>query len=56
MLAARKIYAHRIVITKPENERSMQWGSDIRAVAALLEGVTPDDVIDEVIGMVEAPL
>ncbi|KAI9718041.1 MAG: hypothetical protein M1812_004299 [Candelaria pacifica] len=56
VLAARKIYPHRIAITKPENERSMQWGSDIRAVAALLEGITPEDIIDEVIAMVEAPL
>ncbi|KAI9703168.1 MAG: hypothetical protein M1836_007733 [Candelina mexicana] len=56
VLAARKVYPHRIVMTKPENERSMQWGSDLSAVAALLEGVTPEDVIDEVIGMVEAPL
>ncbi|KAI9796103.1 MAG: hypothetical protein M1833_006525 [Piccolia ochrophora] len=55
-LAARKVYPHRIKITTPENERSMQWGSDLEAVKALLEGVTPDDVIDDVLGMVETPL
>jgi MoxR-like ATPase len=55
-LAARKIYPHRIVITSPENERSMQWGSSLEAVRAVLEGVTPEDVIEEVLQSVEAPL
>ncbi|KAA6408637.1 MAG: hypothetical protein FRX48_07719 [Lasallia pustulata] len=55
-LAARKIYPHRIAITTPENERSMQYGSDLAAVAAMLEGVTPEQVIDEVLGAVEVPL
>jgi hypothetical protein len=55
-LAARKIYAHRIVITSPERERSMQWGSSLEAVKAVLEGVTPEDVIEEVLQSVEAPL
>ncbi|KAI4628399.1 hypothetical protein J4E83_002949 [Alternaria metachromatica] len=48
-LAARKIYPHRIVITAPENERSMQWGSSLEAVKAVLEGVTVEDVIEEVL-------
>ena len=55
-LAARKIYAHRIAIVPPERERSMQWGSDLPAVKALLEGVQPEDVVEEVLGMVDAPL
>ena len=55
-LAARKIYPHRIVITAPENERSMQWGSSLEAVKAVLEGVTPEDVIEEVLESVEAPM
>ena len=55
-LAARKIYPHRIVITAPENERSMQYGSQLAAVAALLDGVTPQQIIEEVIESVEAPL
>jgi hypothetical protein len=49
-LAARKIYPHRIHVVKPERERSMQWGSDVDAVAALLEGVGPEDVIEDVLG------
>jgi hypothetical protein len=34
---------------KPENERSMQWGSNIEAVEALLHGVGPDDIIEDVV-------
>ena len=57
-LAARKIYLHRIQIVKPEKERSMQWGSDIDAVATLLEGIRAEDVIEDVLGSsgAEAPL
>ncbi|OCL06391.1 hypothetical protein AOQ84DRAFT_297062 [Glonium stellatum] len=55
-LAARKIYPHRIRLTTPENERSMQWGSSIEAVRTVLDGVTVDDVIEEVLQTVEVPL
>jgi hypothetical protein len=55
-LAARKIYPHRIVITAAENERSMQWGSSLEAVKAVLEGVTAEDVVEEVLQSVDVPL
>ena len=57
-LAARKVYLHRIKITSPTRERSMQWGSDVDAVAALLDGIGSEDVIEEVLGTcgAEAPL
>ncbi|KAI1125366.1 hypothetical protein F5Y10DRAFT_10404 [Nemania abortiva] len=55
-LAARKIYAHHIVIVSAERERSMQWGSDLAAVQALLEDVQPEDVVEDVLGMVDVPL
>ncbi|KAI1818079.1 hypothetical protein GGS20DRAFT_529676 [Poronia punctata] len=55
-LAARKIYAHRIVIVDPSRERSTQWGSDLAAVKMLLEGVQAEDVVEEVLGMVDVPL
>ncbi|KAH5423342.1 hypothetical protein HBI23_198890 [Parastagonospora nodorum] len=55
-LAARKIYPHRILITEPEDERSMQWGSSLEAVKAVLDGVTEEDVIEEVLQSVEVPL
>lgn len=34
----------------------MQYGSQLAAVAALLDGVTPQQIIEEVIESVEAPL
>ncbi|KAI2471940.1 hypothetical protein F4781DRAFT_385566 [Annulohypoxylon bovei var. microspora] len=55
-LAVKKAYAHRIRVTTPEKERSLQWGSEIGAVEALLEGVDAEYVIEDVLGMVEAPL
>jgi hypothetical protein len=55
-LAARKIYPHRIVITAPEDERSMQWGSSLEAVKAVLDSVMAEDVVEEVLQSVEVPL
>ncbi|KAF3046280.1 hypothetical protein E8E11_003533 [Didymella keratinophila] len=55
-LAARKIYPHRVAITTPENERSLQWGSSLEAVKAVLDGVTAEDVVEEVLQSVEVPL
>lgn len=34
----------------------MQYGSDLEAVAANLEGVRPEDVIEDVLQQVETPL
>lgn len=57
-LAAKKIYSHRIQIVRPENERSMQWGSDIESVAASLEGIDAERVLEDVLGSsgAEVPL
>lgn len=55
-LATRKVYLHRIRITEPEKERSMQWGSKLHAVQAVLKDIGPEEVIDDVLGMVTAPL
>ena len=55
-LAAVKIYRHRITIVAPEDERSMQYGSDLAAVTAYLEGISPETIIEQVLAMVEAPL
>lgn len=54
-LAAKKVYLHRIEMVAPERERSMQWGSELAAVEALLEGVGPEEVIEDVLGMVAVP-
>ena len=55
-LAVRKVYRHRIVLARPENERSLQWGSDLKAIDELMAGITIDDVIEEVLQTVETPL
>ncbi|KAL8768886.1 MAG: hypothetical protein Q9209_004940 [Squamulea sp. 1 TL-2023] len=55
-IAARKIYPHRIILTIPERDRSLQYGSDLAAVRAALEGVTPESIIEDVLVSVEAPL
>jgi len=55
-LAAKKVYRHRIVLAAPEEDRSLQYGSDPNAVSQLLKDVTSDTIIDNVIGEVEAPL
>ena len=55
-LAAGKIYGHRISICAPEDERSMQYGSDLAAISMLLEDMTAADVIEEVLAAVEVPL
>lgn len=55
-LAARKVYLHRIRIVEPARERSMQWGSELVAIERLLEGWGPEDVVEEVLGMVGAPV
>lgn len=54
-LAARKVYLHRIRITTPDKERSMQWGRSLGAVRALLEHVGPE-VIEDVLETVPTPL
>lgn len=55
-LAARKIYPHRLVLATSETERSLQWGSDPEAVRQMLDGLTVELVIEEVIASVESPL
>jgi hypothetical protein len=55
-LAARKVFLHRIQLTRPEKERSMQWGSRVEAIEVILEDIGPEDVIEDVLGMVTAPL
>lgn len=55
-LAARKVYLHRIKMVEPARERSMQWGSELDAIQRLLEGWGPEEVLEEVLGMVAAPV
>ncbi|KAK5167639.1 uncharacterized protein LTR77_007338 [Saxophila tyrrhenica] len=55
-LAAHKIYPHRLRLATAQTERSLQWGSDPEAVKRLLEGVTVEDAIEDVLASVETPL
>lgn len=55
-IAAKKIYGHRIVLTTPDRDRSLQYGSDISAVSRILEGQTQETVIESVLNSVEPPL
>lgn len=55
-LAARKIYPHRLVLATTESEKSLLWGSDPEAVKELLEGLTVEDAIEDVLASIEAPL
>ncbi|KAF2238994.1 hypothetical protein EV356DRAFT_528878 [Viridothelium virens] len=55
-LATRKVYTHRIILIEPDDERSLQWGSNVEAVKELLENVTVQDVIEDVLRTVEVPL
>ena len=55
-LSVPKIYTHRIIITRPEAERSVQYGSELSAVSAIIQGYTPGKVIEEVLQSVETPV
>ncbi|GAT19279.1 hypothetical protein RIB2604_00402140 [Aspergillus luchuensis] len=54
-LAARKVFRHRIIVAKPEEDRSLQYGSDLHAVSQVLEYANPDSILDGVLTL-EAPL
>lgn len=54
-LAARKVFRHRIIVARPEDDRSLQYGSDIKTVSMILGDVTPDSILDNVLEL-EAPL
>lgn len=56
MQAAREVYTHRVILATPKTERSVQWGSDAEAVEAILEGVTVEDAIEDVLASIEPPL
>lgn len=55
-VAVRKVYLHRIRITQPDQERSLYWGSKLEAVEAILQDFGPEDVIEDTLEMVTAPL
>ncbi|KAL4889636.1 hypothetical protein BDV59DRAFT_116291 [Aspergillus ambiguus] len=48
-LAAKKVFRHRIVVATPDDDRSLQYGSDPAAVAKALSYATPDTILDSVL-------
>lgn len=54
-LAVRKVFRHRIIVASPDDDRSLQYGSSLKAVAQVLEDVTPDSILDGVLAL-EPPL
>ena len=55
-IAAPKVFRHRLILTAPEDDRSLQYGSDLEAVKDSLEGLTSDMIIREVLDAVEIPV
>ncbi|KAK2871867.1 hypothetical protein FQN49_002741 [Arthroderma sp. PD_2] len=55
-LAAKKIYRHRISVARPQDDRSMMYGSNLNAIEAILSDATPESIIEDVLAEVEAPL
>ena len=55
-LACHKIYPHRLILATAQTERSLQWGSDPRAVKQLLDGMTIERALTDVLASVETPL
>jgi MoxR-like ATPase len=56
-LAARKVYPHRLRISAAERDRGLMYGGDLRGTKEWYKGYdSVDDVIEEVLEMVEAPL
>ncbi|OQE94187.1 hypothetical protein PENNAL_c0004G03471 [Penicillium nalgiovense] len=54
-LAARRVFRHRIIVTPPGEDRSLQYGSNLHAVSDVLADVTPDSILDGVLAL-EPPL
>lgn len=55
-LASKKVFCHRIILARPEDDRSLQYGSDLKAVAQVLSHLTPEMVLDDVLSQVDAPV
>ncbi|KAJ5653809.1 hypothetical protein N7490_000812 [Penicillium lividum] len=55
VLAARKVFRHRIVVASPDDDRSLQYGSDLATVSRVLADVTPDSILDGVLEL-EPPI
>ncbi|KAI5303787.1 hypothetical protein KEM56_007193 [Ascosphaera pollenicola] len=55
-IAARQVYRHRIIVGSPRSDRSLLYGSSLRAVELVFQNLTPEVIIDEVLEEVDAPV
>jgi len=55
-LAFRKVYRHRVQITTADFERSVQYGSHPKTIASILDGITVDSILENVLQEVEVPV
>jgi MoxR-like ATPase len=55
-LAARKIYPHRLRISSPSRDRALLYGGELKATREWYTDLTVDDILEEVLSSVEAPL
>lgn len=55
-LAAKKVFPHRLVVAKPDRERSTQFGSNVDAIRQYMDGLDAEAIIDIVLAKVPAPL
>ncbi|KZZ93093.1 hypothetical protein AAP_02559 [Ascosphaera apis ARSEF 7405] len=55
-IAARQVYRHRIFIGSPRTDRSLLYGSSLRAVEMAFQNLTPEIIIDDVLEEVDAPV
>lgn len=56
VLATHKIYPHRLILATTDTEKSLLWGSNPQAIRRLLEGITVEGVIEDVLASFESPL
>ncbi|KAK9240123.1 hypothetical protein V1525DRAFT_396049 [Lipomyces kononenkoae] len=56
VIAARKTYSHRIMISSPEDDRSALYGSETEALSKFIQHWTPDFVLDDVLDTVPVPM
>ncbi|PLB44254.1 hypothetical protein P170DRAFT_367747 [Aspergillus steynii IBT 23096] len=54
-LAAKKVFRHRIAVAKPEDDRSLQYGSDLKTISQVLAYATPDTILESVLAL-ETPI
>ena len=55
-LSFKKVYRHRILLAKPANDRSLQYGSDLRAVQDYLSNIDLEAIVEEVLADVAVPV